>query len=585
MTLAVENPLAGPSLLVIEAGLTLVVLAIALGFPQVGHRLFFRLSSLFGNLARRRALSVCAVGMGAALLRVLILPLVPVPYPYIEDDFSFLLAAETFASGKLTNPTHPMWVHFESFHITHLPTYMSMYFPAQGMVMAAGKIIAGNPWWGVWATAALMCALICWMLQGWMPPKWALLGGTLAVLRLALFSYWGNTFTGGAVPAIGGALMLGALPRLWRHFRARDFFWMALGAAILANSRPYEGLLVCLPSGAALIWWLLKKPHPPAAVLVRRGAPAILLLLLTGAFMGYYNNRVFGNILTLPYTVNRAFYASAPHFLWQNARPEPAYHHAVMREFYSHWESDWYRKSRTLAGLLDMNFLKVAWAISFFIGIALFIPLVMLPRALRDRRTRFLVIAAGVFVAGLGIETWLIPHYVSPFTAGLYALLIQSMRHLRAWRPGGRPSGLFLVRTLPLLCVALAGLRVYAQPLNLYLAPDSFSTRAWFGTRPVGLARVHVRNELEKHPGSQLALVRYASDHNVVDDWVYNAPDIDGSRVVWAREMGPARDAELFRYFSNRNVWLVEPDANPPKISPYPSPSATKSAAVPELPQ
>jgi hypothetical protein len=130
------------------------------------------------------------------------------------DDFSFLLAADTFAHGRLTNPTPAMWTHFESFHITMQPTYMSMYFPGQGLLLAAGKLLFGNPWFAVLMCSALMCAAICWMLQAWLPPGWALLGGILAMLRLGLFSYWVNTYTGGAlITALGGALVLGALPR------------------------------------------------------------------------------------------------------------------------------------------------------------------------------------------------------------------------------------------------------------------------------------------------------------------------------------------------------------------------------------
>lgn len=557
-----------PSLLLVEASLTLITIALAFCWPKTESGVFAKLERLFGKLARRRALSVLVVGLAACMLRLLILPLSPIPKPFIYDDFSFLLAGDTFASGRLTNPTHPMWVHFESFHITQIPTYMSMYFPAQGMVLAAGKLLAGHPWFGVLASNALMCAAFVWMLQAWLPPGWALLGGFLAVLRISLFSYWIDQYWGGAVPALGGALVLGALPRLRRAFRARDFFWMALGMAILANSRPYEGLLVSIPVLIALSWWLLKRPHPPVSLLVRRIAPAAVLLSAGLAFLGYYDYRVFGNVFTPPYKVNRAQYASAPHFLFQSPRPEPVYRHKVMREFYSDAELRWFADMQTPIGLFQKTARKIGMALQFYFGAVLLAPLVMLPRVLRDRRTRFLVITGAVFGVGVLIETWLIPHYVAPFAAGVYALLLQCMRHLRAARPRRQSPGLFLVRAIPVLCVALAMLRLYAQPLKLQL--PGYQSATAYGNGVLGLPRAHVVQQLEKQPGRQLAIVRYTPDHIIFDDWVYNAADVDKSKIVWAREMDLASNAQLLHYFRDRHAWLVEPDFNPPRVSPYP---------------
>jgi hypothetical protein len=493
-----------------------------------------------------------------------------IPEPFIHDEFSYLLAADTFASGRLTNPTHPMWTHFESFHISHQPSYMSMYFPAQGLVLAAGKRFGSHPWYGVCVSSALMCAAICWMLQGWLPPGWALLGGMLAILRLGLFSYWAHSYSGGAVAAIGGALVLGALPRIMHKAGILHGLLLALGVASLANSRPVEGLAVCLSVLIALVFWATRKGHPPVWVLLRCATPAAALLILVGAGMAYYNYRVFGNPLTLPYQVNRATYAVAPVFVWNSPRPEPAYRHPVMRDFYINFELPFFNGARTVGGYLERCSEKLLAGFFFFLGPALIVPLAWLPSAVRDRRVRFLVLAGVVFAAALGVNAWFAPHYAAPFTAGIYAIVLQAMRHLRRWRPAAQPAGLFLVRMIPLLCLLLAVIRLYGVPLKL-VGPWP-SVCMWYGSEGLGTARAVMLAKLEDIHGRQLAIVRYSSNHNYINEWVYNAADIDQAKVVWAREMDPRSDAVLMQYFKDRRVWLVEPDANPPKISPYPVP-------------
>src|SRR5690242_15948879 len=122
----------GPSLLMIEGGVTAIAVALAFCWPKFGSDTFARIERSFAFLARRKRISVLIVGLAAFLLRLATLPLNPIPHPFNANGFSFLLAANTFASGRLTNPTPALWPHFESVHITMKPTYMSMYFPAHG---------------------------------------------------------------------------------------------------------------------------------------------------------------------------------------------------------------------------------------------------------------------------------------------------------------------------------------------------------------------------------------------------------------------------------------------------------------------
>jgi hypothetical protein len=298
----------------------------------------------------------------------------------------------------------------------------------------------------------------------------------------------------------------------------------------------------------------------------------LLLLIAGAAWLGYYDSRVNGNPLVLPYKINRATYATAPYFVWQDPKPEPHYRHEEMRRFYEVDELDDYKRVHSRSGIFVMTLIKALRGILFFSGAALLPLFLMLPRTLRDRRIRFLVLSLLVLAAGMTIQIYLFPHYLAPFTGAFYAVGLQALRHLWHWSPGDQPVGMAITRSSVAICVLMAGLRLFDQQLHCPVPQRPVSTWIcnWFGPDHFDTERASVERKLDQSPGQQLAVVRYSSTHDPIDEWVYNAADIDGSKVIWAREMDAASNRELTHFYSNRKIWLVQPDLPQAEIEPYP---------------
>jgi hypothetical protein len=541
--------------------LTLVFGLLALWKPNIGGRAFQQIERALSRLAERKKLAVGLMFVGVMAIRLAALPLLPVPIPGIHDEFSYLLMADTFAHGRLANPTHPIWMSFETFHVNWFPTYSSMYPPAQGFVMAIGQLL-GSPWFGVLLSDAAMCAAILWMLQAWMPARWALLSGVFAALNLGIASYWMNSYWGGAVAGIGGALVLGALARILRRPSVSSALLLGLGVAILANSRPYEGFLFCVPAGLWLLWWLIGKIKSRDSLRSRIRLvllPLSAVLVLTLAFIGYYNWRLTGNALLMPHVLNTRTYHSTPLFLWEHLKPELTYHNQQFEDFYNGWEREDY--GTTWKDARDVTAEKLArMGVEFFWPGALLL-LLALPFAFRDRKMRLLVVTLFLCLAGVFAVIWSAPHYAAPVTCAIYALLAQAVRHLRIMKWKARPVGVALSRALVVLlvlstCVSVA--RRSCDPLCWTCTGDP--------------SRVAVLKQLESTAGKHLIVVRYSEDHNIHDEWVYNGADIDGSKVIWARELDADQNAKLFDYFKDRHIWLVEPDTDNTEVKPYTPP-------------
>jgi hypothetical protein len=535
----------------------------ALLFPRAGQDMFDRIERAFTDFSERKSLAIIAVFLSVIAVRVLALPLLHVPVPGIHDEFSYLLMSDTFAHGRLANPTHPMWVSFETFHVNWFPTYSSMYPPAQGFALAIGQLL-GNPWIGVLLSDAAMCAVILWMLQAWLPARWAFLGGMMVALKLGFASYWMNSYWGGAMAAIGGALVLGSLARIVKRARVHDALLLGLGIAILANSRPYEGFLFCLPAAGWFFWWLSGRTKSKDMLPVRLRcvvAPVTIVLVLTAAWMGYYNYRLTGNALLMPHVLNTRTYHTAPLFLWEYPKPEMHYRNQQFEDFYNGWERENYHNNRA-----DLT--RVSWEKLFRGGITYFWPglllaLPALPFVLRDRKMRLPWVTVAIGLVGVFVVIWSAAHYAAPITCTIYLLAVQAIRHVRTMRMAARPIGRALSRAIVLALILDAGVNVARGVCDPLLWPCEGDP-----------SRTAIAEKLNHTPGKHLIVVRYSEDHNIHDDWVYNGAEIDNAKILWARELDPEQNARLLAYFNDRKVWLVTPDTDNTYLEPYTPPGS-----------
>ncbi len=466
-----------------------------------------------------------------------------VPIAHVHDEFAYLLAADTFSEGRLTNPTHQHWKHFETFHVIQRPTRQAKYPPAQGLLLAAGQTVTGYPAAGLWLGAGLLAGAAAWALLLWLPPGWGLMMALFCTVQLTWFSYWSQTYWGGTVAAIAGALLFGSFRALTLRPRMRHGIALGVALGIMATSRPFEGaiagILVALALGAHLSRRRAKRLWRP---LVQAVIPAGLSLgLLLGA-LGIYNHQVTGSAMNMPYQVHEEQYASAPTFLFQPATgPLPDYRHLEMERSWLYWGRERHELMRSLDYLPKGLTLKTFRNLLFFLGPGLVAFLGYWYPVPRAQNFKFpLIASAVVMVASLTTKaSW--PHYVAPVTVLFYVVMgigLLAIHRRARWRRGPNAS--------PLLIIACGFMVLVGLMAFLTSSPTNFQKD-----------RQAVLSYLKQAPGHDLVIVSYEKATAEHREWVHNKADIDAAPVVWARSISKARNADLRAYFPDRTHWLL----------------------------
>jgi hypothetical protein len=528
----------------IETLVTLLVLILFVALP-VRFAAFFP-NPGFRRFAQQRFRACVLVFLLSSLGRLALLPIEPFTTPNIHDEFSYLLASDTFAHGGLSNPTPPVWHHFEQFYVLMQPTFASKYGAASPLFMALGQRLLGTPRAGIILSMALAAASLCWMLQAYLPDEWALLGGLLAVVRLSWFSYFGNSYWGGSVAVLGGCLLLGAAARLAGRGRAGEGLLMALGLILLANTRPFEGALISLPICLSTLWILWRK---------RAGAPIWfpgLALLLAGAVAtALYCHRLTGQFI-FPWTAYWRQWTICPPFLFAGVNHSVHYQFADQLAYFRDEEMLPYVNRNGAVNILSEIIAKGIYQWLFFVFPALTLTGVGLAATLRARKSRLLVYTLVFATCGFLTETWLQAHYVAVVCGILYLVMLNGLRWMRV---AGRhsPIWLKLLRGTLAAVIVMFFVRLVVVPMNTL--PSNWASQS--ADIPGYEA---ITGLMQSKPGGQLVIVRYQPNHFWGYSWINNGYNIPTQQVVWARDTEPLEsNLPLLCAFRDRQVWLLTP--------------------------
>ncbi|MGQ0641182.1 MAG: hypothetical protein ACT4P6_10500 [Gemmatimonadaceae bacterium] len=481
--------------------------------------------------------------------------------PVVHDEASFVLAGDTFAKGRLTNPTPPFPEHFDTFHVLLHPSYASKYPPAQGVMLAVGQVLTGQPIVGVWLSTAIFCAALAWMLLGWFPARWAVWGTVLTIAMLvgggSQHGYWMSTYWGGMVAATGAALVYGAIRRITWAPTTSGAVLFALGLAILVLSRPFEGALAALPALAVAAAWLARNANTTLAWRLRHVvAPFAVVLAVLGSFSLMYNYRVTGNAFRLPYAEYERQYSNIPVLLFSGRKPpETRYANDEMRRFYDRQHEARAEKRQSLRAIVRTELERSA-EIKRLLAPGL--TLILLVAAATSRLGRSLVLPATgavLVLAGALAVTWFFPHYIAPVIAPWAILLTAGAERISTLEP---PPG----RTGVLITLLILGVTAASALFSLvYLRQERSTRRASWVFQRDSLARA-LQSKGTKH----LVLVSYGRKHSTHEEWVHNAADLNETKVLWARSLAPEKDARLMQHFRDRTPWKVHVDSGGPKL-------------------
>jgi len=399
-----------------------------------------------------------------------------------------------------------------------------------------------------------------WMLRAWLPARYALVGALLVVIRFGVFSYWVNSYWGGAFTALGGVMLLGGYRRLTQRPTPLAGACVGLGVVIMMTTRPYEGLLFSAPFGAGLLARVIRAPAANRKPLLLAGVLAGVLVGGGAVVTAIDDQAVTGDWRLAPYTLYRQTTADTPAFLFERPNPRAQPRYALTRAALDH-EHEAYDKARTVTGWLTSALSRLFHDWNFYVGVALAIPFAVglaVTRRGLAHPDPVPISATVILLVGLSVETWDFPHYCAPAFGVFMLVIVEGLRRLRRWRLADRPVGVALGRLLPLTLTIGLWLPVTFALVTGgegSIENDSYSSPCCAFQK----SSIHqaIEGIIDGFGDNNIVIVDVQQGAAIPGMLVYNHADIDHARDIWINEDAALNGATL-RRFPGRRIWRLD---------------------------
>ncbi len=514
------------------------------------------------------------------------------PVAHVQDELSYVLAGDTYASGRMTNPTPAFYESFETTHIIFEPSYISKYPPLQGIFLAIGQRLFGYQIVGVWLSCSLFAVSLYWLLGAWMERRWAIFGTGVMIVLLGIGTYWAQSFWGGMIAASGGALFFGGLRRIIDDLTVGATLGFVIGGIILVNSRPFEGTVTMIPGLIyLLVWFIRNRDHSFAIKFRRLILPGFAVAALALAAMGYQYYRVTGSPYVMPYSVHHAQYYPAPLFSFQEYNRAATRGNPRIRRVYDSYTHPPILEALFSFGLPDSTLLRSVYGflyqfltLPYFLFSPVFLALffAVLPSVLRSDRWLWFIGANIVFtfaVVAVGVW-WDQHHYLAPIAGPLFLLLVIGIRKYldAAKTTASRRLALGAIILLVLLSGgfgAFFGFPIYRfdhkHDAEIAELQKSIETGAPV-TMEIPVRATFFKAEFERIvdilPDRYIAIVGYSGSSSFHDEIVFNRANIEAAKMVWAHDLGPERNNAMLAHYNGRRIVDVFVDGSQISVTP-----------------